>query len=422
MLDATWVLENLQLVAEYHRHVLDGSAPSGKLLHLIQLLQWAPAPHLEFIGDSADGSGVQQSGWPCVFRPAAWWHSRGPSQKADLPHKFYVAYASIRRGTPLQVCSECGHETHQAATLAVFALRWERCTGRALPSLLSLQSGSVVHGNDLPRAPPWPSASPYEVARPLLGYALDNASVIAGGHASFCVSSELPGEITAVFERLLCWDSDSRGPGFQTLPTKISPRKILAEYQNIRAGSYGLVDITTSQSRGKIGALTDCCTLVAVVWPTGARKTSRQEGIMTHFAGDAPQAILAAEFDGGTVSVGLTPSGHLAVSLNGSELLRSERALQSRQWCTVAASCKGAPDGTQVSLLVASAPSLWSADLQPGHELCTAQSKRTCRLGTLCGVSLGALRRQGIVEAHYNGKIAGPTVYGSAFDLVSPAH
>ena len=412
MLGAAWVLENLHLITEYHSHVTAGAPPSGELLRLIQLLQWSPH---------------DDTGWPCVFIPAAWWHRRGPAQAPSaLPQPFYVAYASNRRGTPLQVCVGCGHETHSAATLAVFRLRWERCTGRAMPSESALRSGRCAGGDALPRAPPWPTAVPYEVRRPLLGYALENyGSVIAGGYASFCVSSELPGggPITAVFERLLCWDADPRGPGLQTAPTAIPPTTLPAEYQRIHAGSYGWADVAASHPHSdEIAAPTaDGCSLVAVVWPTGARKTARQEGVTTHFSADAAQTILAAEFEGATVSVGLTSCGHLAVSWNGCELLRSDRALLSRQWCIVGASCKRTPHGIEVSLLAAAAPSQWSADLQPGHELCTVQhSGRACKLGTLRGVSIGALRRHGVVEAHYNGKIAGPSVYGTACDLVRP--
>lgn len=407
--------------SRYHRHVVDGAAPSGDLQRLIQLLQWTPHDR----DSTSAGSDAQrgQSGWPCVFTPAAWWHKPGPSQQATvelLPHKYYVALAGYRRGTPLQVCSECCHDTHEDATLAVFALRWERFTGYALPSWEAVQSGRVTDGFTLPIAPPVPRAVPYEVRRPLLGYALDNASVTAGKHASFCVSSELPGEITAVFERLLCWDSDPRGPGLETSPTPIAPRSLRAEHQIINAGSYGFVDVAASQLDGKVTALSaDGCTMVATIWPTGARKTTYQEGIMTSFAGDAPQAIIVAEFEGGTLSVALTPSGCLALSLNGCELLRLDNALKSRKWCVVGATCKQAPIGMHFSLLAAPVPTQWSADLESGHELRTVQSERTCRLGGLLGVSLGALRREDGMEAHYNGKIAGPAVYGTSCDLVS---
>ena len=80
----------------------------------------------------------------------------------------------------------------ESANFAVFKLRWERYTGRALPDIDTLKSEGVVDGMALPKAPPWPAGVPYEVKRPLLGYALDNASVNAGGHARFCISSELP--------------------------------------------------------------------------------------------------------------------------------------------------------------------------------------------------------------------------------------
>jgi N,N-dimethylformamidase len=394
MLDAAWALDNLSLVAEYRRHLNEGAAAapaSGELLRLVQLLQWQP-----------------RGGAPCVFGAATWWHTV-PAPR--LEHAYYVALLDSRRGVPLQVCTGCGHRTFAAAAMEVFRLRWEAYTGRALPSAEAIEAGAS--GAALPPAPLPPEAEAYTVERKLLGYALD-ASASAGGTATFCVSSELPAPITATFERLLCWDSDPGGPGLQTVAVD-PPRTLAARHQLVVAGSCGLVDVPAGAA---LAADSGEFTLVATVFPTAARKLDEQEGVMTYFADDAPQAILCAEFAGAAVCLGLSATGLLQLLVDGRAVAESERPLLSRQWCTVGVSCAQAADGSAVfSLLAAPSPSAWSADARPPGTLTTATVSAPPQLGALRGVSVAVARANGALSDFYNGRIAGPTVYGVGKDL-----
>lgn len=194
----------------------------------MQLLQWHP---LDGLGD-APGS-------PIIFSPSAWWHeAASPGTERVLEQAYYCALVDSRRGVPLRVCLSCGYDSFAAVNLAVFEMRWELHTGRAMPSLAAFQAGGVS-GDTLPAAPPLPETTPYTVERKLLGYALD-ASLTAGRAASFCISSELPGDIVATFERLICWDPDPRGPGMLTEPVG-DPHLLTAQYQATVAGSCGFL-------------------------------------------------------------------------------------------------------------------------------------------------------------------------------------
>lgn len=161
---------------------------------------------------------------------------------------------------------------------------------------------------------------------------------------------------------------------------------------------------------------------------------------MTWFACDAPQTIISAEFAGGTVRLGLTAAGRLQLVVGGRMVLETERPLLSRQWCMVAASCTPARAGTgaynapvpgKFTLLAAPAPYEWSADARPAAELRTAAAsspqitlndpgsmgKPSVELGALLGVCVGATRVDGALSDFFNGKVAGPGVYGAGKDL-----
>ncbi|HEX9447290.1 MAG TPA: N,N-dimethylformamidase beta subunit family domain-containing protein [Dongiaceae bacterium] len=232
----------------------------------------------------------------------------------------------------------------------------------------------------------------------LLGYT-DKVSVAPGDEIAFKVSSPLPGSYAARIVRLISGDDSSDGPGLKVDPVATAiDGSYKARWQPIHHGSYALINDAAPFAQASI-------TLEAMIWPTLPGNSK-------------PQAILG-NYDADTQSgfaLYIDDTGHLCFRLDDTAPVRLATPLLARHWYHVAASL----DGSSGRIILRQDRQI-DYPRQPRVDVIEAHRVLRNHAGKGGKFLIAAWIDDNVATAHYNGKIDGPRVLGTALDSAAMA-
>ena len=235
----------------------------------------------------------------------------------------------------------------------------------------------------------------------ILGYA-DRLSVAPGDRLELKLSCAGVERYRLDFVRIVCGDPDPRGPGLDLVP---APSPVDGEhrgrFQPIDAGSYVRVDDTSGLPDGGTFAV------AAFIWPTAPAPRERRQTVLGWWS----------EPDGSGFALEIDEAGRLRLRIGAGGRLSdatSASALLERRWHFVAASfddetgtarvewtllepCAGFPEDGRA----ARGEAEWRAPPPGTPVLVGAHSARPSHGRWMSG-------------AHFNGKVEGPVLLGSA--------
>ena len=226
----------------------------------------------------------------------------------------------------------------------------------------------------------------------ITGYG-DEISVRPGETIKFMVSCEMP-DYQADIVRLICGDTNPKGPGFkeELIETSVSKR-YEGRRQAIHAGSYAIV-----QSNSVLERL-ESFSVQAMIWPTTPAKG--EQGLITKWDGQKKSGFSLFIDDRGAVAFRLGDGG------GNVDVVSAGKTLIERKWYFVGASF----DAQSGRVSVHQEPLIVHAGVDDAgsvsRETSIGPASNECPL-IMAAQFLHAHTGRTFVNCHYNGKIDSP--------------